>query len=223
MKFAVKDLQSQSYEGMRVYTVSDGVHYPSITTVLGATIPEDKRASLEGWRKSVGDTEADRISLEATTFGTAVHEVVEKYLNTGIPPVEQDGYSRDHIAAFNVLKPKLKSITEVWVQEAALFSHRLAVAGRCDCIGIYKGVPTIIDFKTSSRLKQAHQIQDYFLQLAAYAVMFNEMHSTDISRGTILMVSDRAFPQEFNVDLRDYTGALELRVHQFYERFLTQQ
>lgn len=222
MKFIPKDIQSISQEGMRLYNISDGVYYPSITTVLSGTVPEEKKKSLQAWRDSVGHAEADRISLEATTNGTAVHEIIEKYLNGDKAAADDGVYSKAQISAFNAIKVKLSEINEVWAQEAALYSHELGVAGRCDCVGLYKGNPAIIDFKTSSKFKKAKDIEDYFLQLTAYGIMFDEMYGTSICHGVILMVSAGSFPQEFRINLKDFEHKLKDRVSQFYASLLNQ-
>lgn len=220
MKFLLQDIPSVSQDGMRLYNVSDGVYYPSITTILSATVPEEKKKSLEEWRNSIGHAEADRIGLEATTNGTAVHEIIEKFLNGDSTAADSSLYTKDQISAFNAIKVKLSGITEVWAQEAALYSHELGVAGRCDCVGIYKGKPAIIDFKTSSKFKKAKDIEDYFLQLTAYGIMFDEMYGTNIEHGVILMVTDKSFPQEFNINLNDFTQKLKNRVSKFYSSLL---
>jgi genome maintenance exonuclease 1 len=222
MKYILRDISTISAHGMRLYNVSDGVYYPSITTVLGSTVPEEKKKSLESWRDSIGHAEADRIGLEAATNGTEVHEIIEKYLNGDKSAADSGHYSRDQIMSFNAIKAQLSYIDEVWAQEAALYSHELGVAGRCDCIGIHRGMPAIIDFKTSSKLKKSKDIQDYYLQLTAYGIMFNEMYGTDISRGVIIMVSAKSFPQEFRINLKDFEQQLKGRVSQFYATFLNQ-
>lgn len=222
MKFVLQDIQSISQDGMRLYNVSDGIYYPSITTILSATVPEEKKKSLEAWRNSIGHAEADRIGLEATTNGTAVHEIIEKFLNGDAAAADSSLYTKDQISAFNAIKVKLTGITEVWAQEAALYSHELGVAGRCDCVGVYKGKPAIVDFKTSSKFKKAKDIEDYFLQLTAYGIMFDEMYGTHIEHGVILMVTDKSFPQEFNVSLNDFRQKLQNRISQFYSSLLDQ-
>jgi CRISPR/Cas system-associated exonuclease Cas4 (RecB family) len=202
---------------MRFYETPNKTYYPSITTVLGATIPEEKRQILKNWENSVGVDKARQITQEAADSGTAVHLLIERYLKRE-PLVQHEGeFSDEQINSFNALKLKLNKIEEVWGQEIPLYSNVLEVAGRCDCVGQYKGLPSIIDFKTSRRIKSDKDIEDYKLQLCAYSIMHNELYDTDIRTGVILMVSQTGFPQEFKVNLEDYIEPLVERVQQFYK------
>ena len=146
--------------------------------------------------------------------------MAERYLKK--EPLNQgENFSAEHIASFNALKLKLNKVEEIWGQEVALYTDLLEMAGRADLIGVYKGIPSIIDFKTSTRIKNSHDVDDYRLQLTAYAVMHNELFGTDIEHGVILITSAGGFPQEFNVDLRDYVAKLANRVDEFYAKLST--
>lgn len=202
-------------KGMRFYETPDGKFYPSITTILGSTQPEEKKKALESWRNALGHAKADKKTKDAADNGTAMHLLIERFLK-GEELFQGEIFSQENIKYFNALKLKLKKIDEVWGQEIPLASHLLEVAGRCDCVGVYKGEPCIIDFKTSTRLKSKDKIHDYYLQLCAYAIMHNETYNTNISRGVILMSSDGGFPQEFTVDLTEYVQPLIERVELFY-------
>lgn len=217
MKFNYPDLTTESINGMRVYMTPEGNAYPSITTVLGHTMPEEKTKALTNWANAIGQVNAKKITQNAADRGTAVHLMIERHLQ-GQPPFSAGEFDQAHINSFNALKLKLKNINEIWCQEAALYSDLLGIAGRVDCIGIYKGEESIIDFKTSSRLKSQKDIEDYRFQLCAYACMHNEMFGTDISKGVILMTSDAGFPQEFSVNLADYVDPLFERVQDFYTK-----
>ena len=220
MKFKYPELTATSYNGMRLYETPEGKFYPSITTVLGHTMPEEKEKALKNWQTSLGMDAAQKKTKEAADHGTAVHLLIERYLKK--EPLKQEGEQFDvkSMTAFNALKLKLNKIEEIWCQEGSLYSDTLGVAGRTDCIGVYKGKPCIIDFKTSGRLKSDKDIEDYKLQLCAYAIMHNEMFDTDINDGVILMTSDGGFPQEFNINLLDHVDALAERTEKFYEKFL---
>jgi ATP-dependent exoDNAse (exonuclease V) beta subunit len=216
MKFEYKDLSTESINGMRFYKIPNGDLYPSITTVLGQTMPEEKSKALKNWANAIGQVNAKNITQKAADRGTAVHLMIERHLK-GEQPFSPNEFDQTHINSFNALKLKLKNINEIWCQEVALYSDMLAVAGRVDCIGVYKGVESIIDFKTSTRIKSDKDIEDYRFQLTAYAIMHNEMFGTDISRGVILMTSDSGFPQEFHVNLGEYVDPLFERVQDFYQ------
>lgn len=218
MQFSYPEINSFNYQNMRFYKVTEGIDYPSVTTVLGSTAPPKKLLSLQAWRNSIGEEAADRITKAAADRGTSVHILAEKFLKN--EEIDSSKFSSEEISAFNTIKTKLKKISSVWGQEVALYSNELKVAGRCDCIGIYKGMPCIIDYKTSSRIKKESDIEDYFLQLTAYAIMHNEMFKTHITHGVILMVSDLGFPQEFVKNVQDYKSALVERISTFYRKFL---
>jgi len=219
MKFEYPELTTISENGMRFYKTPDENFYPSVTTVLGGTLPPEKSKALANWANAIGAVNAQKKTQAAADRGTAVHLMIERHLK-GEPPFSPGEFEQPIINSFNALKLKLKNINDVWCQEAALFSHTLGIAGRVDCIGEYKGTPSIIDFKTSTRIKTDKDIEDYRLQLTAYAVMHNEMFGTDINHGVVLMTSDSGFPQEFHVDLGDYVGPLCDRVVEFYKKKL---
>jgi ATP-dependent exoDNAse (exonuclease V) beta subunit len=202
---------------MRFYEAPNGKFYPSITTVLGGTMPIEKEVALNKWRTSLGANEAQRRTQEAADRGTAVHLLAERYLKKE-DLIQGEKFNQADINSYNALKLKLNKVEEVWGQEVALYSDLIELAGRCDCIAVYKGKPSIIDFKTSSRLKSKEQIEDYRLQLCAYSIMHNEMFGTDIVDGVVLMTSDGGFPQEFHVDLLDYVEPLVKRIDAFYAK-----
>ena len=181
------DLNAETKEsGNRSYTTPDGESYPSITTILSYFT----KASIIEWRKRVGNEEANRISRHACTRGNALHNTVERYINN-----EEDflqGENMPHVlqlvgAAKSVLDERLDSVV---LQECPLYSTQLRTAGLVDLIGEFDGTLSIIDFKTSNRVKTIEDIQDYFIQACAYSVMFEERTGTPIDQLVILMVVD---------------------------------
>ena len=218
MKFNYPEMNTIPVKGMRFYETPQGKFYPSITTVLGGTMPTEKAVALHAWQSSLGINEAQRKTQEAADRGTAVHLLAERYLKKEelIQPGEK--FNPADVSCFNALKLKLNKIEQVWGQEVALYSDLLELAGRCDVIGVYKNKPSIIDFKTSTRIKNDKQIEDYRLQLCAYSIMHNEMFGTEIVDGIILMTSDGGFPQEFYVNLLDYVEPLIARIDEFYSK-----
>jgi CRISPR/Cas system-associated exonuclease Cas4 (RecB family) len=215
MKFNYEEMEALSFKGKRFYQTPSGKFYPSITTVLGGTTPPEKADALKNWQASLGMDVAQKKTQEAADRGTSVHLMIERYLKKE-PVIQGEKFDSSIITSFNGLKLKLNAIEEVWGQEVALYSDLLEIAGRCDCIGVYKGKECIIDFKTAGRLKGDKDIDDYKLQLTAYAIMHNEIFGTDISDGVILMTSAGGFPQEFRVNLLDYVDKLADRVDKFY-------
>jgi genome maintenance exonuclease 1 len=188
----------------RVYQTPSGKAYPSVTAVTGL---HGKEAFFE-WRKRVGEEEANRIAARAANRGTRVHSLCEDYLLNKTPDV-----SMFDIESFKVLKPELDKINNIHCLEAKLYSDYLEVAGTVDCIAEYNGKVSVIDFKTSKRLKDRDDIHGYFMQTAAYAVMFEERTGIPVSKLVILMsVDDHEEPAVFIEKRDDWIGKfIELR------------
>jgi genome maintenance exonuclease 1 len=183
----------------RKYFTPEGNAYPSITTVLSAM---DKSGLLE-WRKRVGEEEANRISTQAATRGTAVHKLAEDYLNNN------EDWQKDHMPSnlfsFAQIKKILdERVNNVWMQETFLYSDRLKCAGQVDCIAEFDGELSIIDFKTSRKPKKAEWIQNYFIQASFYAAAFYERTGIPIKQGVILVMVDGDDPQVFKIPTYDY-------------------
>lgn len=169
--------------GDRLYETPDGTKYPSVTAVLGMLSHD----SIESWRKRVGDEEADRIMNRASKRGTAVHSLCEDYINTG--KASPSIFDQE---MFGAMKLHLDLIDNVHALETPLFSHHLRVAGTVDCIAEYDGKLSVIDFKTSSRVKTKDEISGYFMQTAAYAVAFEELTGIPVGHLVIIMGCDNA-------------------------------
>ena len=171
----------------RRYLTLDGNSYPSVTTVL-SLINKDK---IMEWRKRVGEEKANQIGTQAANRGTAVHNIIEKYINNEdtsdfMPHVQQ---------SLQNLKPLIdKHVTKVFATECPLYSDHLKLAGTCDCIAEWDGVPTILDWKTSRRPKKKTDIPNYFMQLAAYAVMWEERTGMPCNNTRIVMDVDNFHP-----------------------------
>lgn len=212
------DGKTSTIDGCRHYVTPKG-NYPSITTVLSKTADD---TWLKEWRERVGDEEADRISLAATTKGTGLHSLCENYI-TGeqINDVSQvPGASK---MMFNHLKPVIdKNLTGYWVSEVALYSDRFRIAGRTDLIGLWRGVSSCIDYKSnhSTGNKNECDIDDYFLQTCAYAEMWHEMYPElpKIEQG-VLLIASLYHRQVFEFDIKKgYRGLVERR-KKYFEMF----
>jgi len=173
--FTPIDLEPVMVDGRRLYPVPSGGKYPSITTVLG--VCPKKKQKLNEWKKRVGVDNAQAISTRAASRGTIYHKIVEDYLN--------NCYNRDThkehplpLLMFKRSIPTLNRITKIYLQEAALYSDHLEVAGRVDCIGEFDGIPSVIDFKTSKEAKKEEWMEDYYIQETVYGCMFYEMYKT---------------------------------------------
>jgi genome maintenance exonuclease 1 len=174
------DLKSETFpDGKRYYTLPDGTRLPSVTTVLGA---QKKQAIME-WRRRVGEEKANKISKQATSRGTNVHTLCERYLNNEPLGVIMP----DALEMFKSVKPTLNRINNIHYQECALWSKQLGMAGRVDCIAEFDGKLSVIDFKTSKRVKGRNDILDYFWQTTAYSLMYEELIGIPIDNLVIIM------------------------------------
>lgn len=218
--FKYPTLTTTTFNGQRWYVTPEGKAYPSVTSVLGGTMSAEKEQSLNNWRKSLGETKANQVSKNATDNGTVLHALIERYLKKEelFAPIPGYQIQPQNKSALNAIKNKLDKIEEIWCIEEAMYSNILELAGRVDCVGVYKKRPRIIDFKTSGKIKNDKDIEDYKYQLAAYAIMHNELFGTEITDGTILMVADSGFPLEFNIDLLPFFEPLYERVQLFYNQ-----
>lgn len=195
------DLDSVTSKRGRRYIDPTGAEYPSVTTVL-SILSED---AIARWRKRVGDDEANKIGHRASTRGTAVHSIVEGYLknedtSTYLPHIKQ---------SLQNLRPILdKAIGRIFGLEVALYSRYLGLAGRCDCIAEFDGVPSIVDFKTSKRVKKKENISNYFAQASAYAIMFEERTGMPIPNTVIVMDVDDSEPLIFKEHRDNYIDLL---------------
>ena len=191
------EMNAVTTEKGRRYRTPEGVDLPSITTVLSIL----SRDSIMKWRRRVGAEEANRISHRASTRGTAVHAIIEKYINN--EENFKDGYTPDIIGSFLDLKPILDGrIGRVYAQEAPLYSNHLGVAGRVDCVADFDGKLSIIDFKTSMKPKRKDWITNYFMQESAYAIMWEERTGLPITQLVTIVSVDNHEPQIF-VEHRD--------------------
>lgn len=195
MKFNyLTEMEVDTLSTGRTYHTPDG-SYPSLTTILGKTA---NNPWLAAWKARVGEEEAARVSKEATDRGTLVHSYAERHFNGERiwedlmgEPTDVRQMSRDLI---KIVEPGLD---EIWGQEQVLWSNKYKYAGRTDMVGVWKGKPAIIDFKTSKKLKQATQIRDYFIQCCGYAVAHNEMYGTGIRDIVVAITIDGREPQLF--------------------------
>jgi genome maintenance exonuclease 1 len=172
----------------RTYFTPDGA-YPSITTLLGKT--SSSQIWLQKWKDKVGEEEAARISKEATDRGTAVHEYLEKYWNGEdiLSDLARES-SNVRLPAKALIHGTSRNVTEVWAQEIPVWSPTLKFAGRVDMIGLWNNIPSIIDFKTSKKIKKGKDIKDYFLQASGYAYAHNELFGTNIQKIVIIVAVD---------------------------------
>jgi len=200
------ELESITTESGRIYKTPGGKSYPSITTVLSSY---NKKAIYE-WRQRVGEEEANRISRAASGRGTRLHNAVEKYLLNEMTELKRKTIMPDALPLYTQLENILKvKIGDIYGIEQPLYSDRLGIAGRCDCIAEWEGVLSIVDWKTAKDYKQKNHIQNYFMQGAAYAEMFEERTGRAIEQVVIAIANDNMNPQIFVEKKTDYLLPLQ--------------
>lgn len=195
----------EQVDGKRLYSCPDGSRVPSVTTILDATKPQEKIDSLNRWRKSVGEQKAKEITTEAANRGTRMHSFLENYIKEGsLKDAGSNPYSQQsQKMAAVIVENGMKHVDEAWGVEVPLFFPEI-YAGTTDFVGIWKGQPAIIDFKQTNKQKKREWIDDYFLQLVAYAQAHNQVYETKIKQGVILMCSADFKYQEFTVELDEF-------------------
>lgn len=186
-KFNYHTLSRTTINGSRHYETPRGT-VPSVTTVLEKTKPQEAREALNNWRNKVGHQNARQITTEAANRGTRMHSYLEHYVKTGeVKPRGSNPFGwASHAMAQTVIDRGLKNVSEFWGVEVPLYFPKL-YAGTTDGCGIHCGDEAILDYKQSNKPKKEEWIDDYKLQLVAYALAHNEVYGTNIRKGVILM------------------------------------
>jgi len=180
---------------------------PSVTTILSATQSEEKRASLAAWRERMGTENATRIVDQAATRGTAMHTIIEKFLlGQGYLDLTEVGQNAQTMAQQIIEKGLKNRLQEFWGLEVTLYYPEL-YAGATDVVGVYDGSESIVDFKQSNKPKKKEWIEDYKLQLAAYALAHNEVYGTNIMKGVNLICTKDNYFQEFIFEGEEFKQA----------------
>jgi len=199
-------------DGIRTYDVGKE-KLPSVTTILKATQSDEKRASLAKWKARVGKVEADRIRDTAASRGTNMHLHLEKFiLGQGHLDLTEEGKTAKSMAQ-TVIDKGLCDLQEIWGSEVTLWYPGL-YAGATDLVGTYDYEDSIIDFKQSTKPKQRAWIDDYMMQLAAYAMAHNQVYGTEITQGVILMCTPDNYFQKFQVKGKEFISYQ----HKFLEK-----
>lgn len=223
-KYQYQTLTRSTIDGARRYLTPDGEKLPSVTTILSATTPEEKKKALQEWRNRMGHKKAQEITTEAAGRGTRMHKWIEDYIKTGTMGVPgSNPYSKQsHQMAETIINKGLVNCTELWGTEVSLYYPKI-YAGSTDLVGLHDGSEAIMDHKQTNKPKKREWIDDYFIQLAAYASAHNEVHNTNIRKGVIFMCSADNEYQEFIVEgaeFDSYTDKWFKRVEEYYMQFL---
>jgi genome maintenance exonuclease 1 len=198
------DLKTVTANGKRFYVTPDGNRYPSVTTITGLLSKE----AIQAWRKRVGEAEANKITRAAINRGNKVHKLAEMYLSNKPTTEEERTPLIEHMfeQLIEVLDDNVGTIKAI---EAPLYSNSLKVGGRVDLVAEWDGTLSVIDFKTSAKLKKEQWIDGYFMQSAAYAVMFEERTQIPISQIVIAIAVEHNYPQVFIRQRDDFIEQFE--------------
>ena len=210
-----------SIDGVRKYDVDDE-KFPSVTKILQATQDAEKTESLKRWVQKVGETEAERVKNTAAKRGTAMHSYLEAYLQGGKVLDLRDVGREASSMGETIIEKGFPDLEEVWGVECTLHYPGL-YAGQTDLCGIYQGRESIIDFKQSNKPKKAEWIDDYKLQLVAYAMAHDQIYGTKIEQGVILMCTPDNFFQRFIVigsEFREWKWEWLRRIDTYYGRIV---
>jgi genome maintenance exonuclease 1 len=187
-KYDYTPISRTTVDGKRHYSTPDGSKVPSVTTILDRTKPQEKIDALNNWKKRVGEAQAQQIVTEAANRGTRMHSYLETFiLSDDMKELPSNPFAHPSwFMAAEVILNGLSNVDEFWGTEVPVYYSGL-YAGTTDCVGVWKGRPAIIDFKQTNKPKKREWIEDYFIQLAAYAQAHNATHGTDINCGVIMM------------------------------------
>lgn len=219
-KYDYKDLKRESVDGKRLYACPDGNHVASVTTILSKT---KDMTHLIAWRKRVGEKKAQEIVTEAASVGTRMHKFLEDYVETGEwPKAGSNPYSQQANGMASVIKEEaMGKIDEIWGSEVMLY-HPQIYAGTTDLVGVFNGQECIMDFKQTNKPKKEEWVDDYKLQLTAYALAHNEIYGTDIREGHVFMCSRDKQYQQFDLwpdEFKSWESKWWDKVYQYYEKF----
>lgn len=231
-RFQYQPMPRVNVGGKRFYATHDGNKLPSVTTILDKTKPAEARQKLEEWKRRVGPARAQQITTEAANRGTRMHTYLERYVKEGqLAERPSNPFAwPSHAMAQTVIQEGLKNVTEFWGMEIPLYFPDI-YAGTTDGVGVHAGTEAILDYKQTNRPKRREWIEDYFMQLAAYAEAHNAVYGTNIRKGVILMCVRPDLDEQNNIvrapqyqefllegdEFEHYRQAWWKRVEQYYE------
>ena len=204
----INGIQSTDH-GSRIYDVA-GYRLPSVTTILGRT--KDQQF-LKDWIAKKGEAEAERIKNHSSKRGTSMHKFLESHI-TGkgyddLSPIGEESRPMAH----KIIEIGLAPVDEYFGSEISLYYPGL-YAGSTDLVCLHNGQEAIVDFKQSNKPKRKEWIEDYFMQLGAYAMAHNCVYDTQITQGVILMCTPDKYFQKFQIKGKEFIKYQ----HKFLER-----
>lgn len=218
-KYPYSALTRSNVNGQRKYNTPKGA-VPSVTTILDKT--KDK-THLIAWKKRVGEAKAQEIVTEAASVGTRMHKYLEDYVDTGnwVEPGSNPYAQQAHRMATTIKEAAMTDVNEIWGSEVNLYMPGI-YAGTTDLVGVYKGQPCIMDFKQTNKPKKKEWVEDYYLQMTAYALAHNELYGTDIREGHVFMCSRNLEYQQFDLwpdEFDDWANRWWSRCEDYYSKF----
>jgi hypothetical protein len=214
-KYTYVDASRIEDQGTRLYDVN-GSRLPSVTTILGRT--KDQQF-LKEWKAKVGEAEAERIKNVSSSRGTSMHKFLEHYiLGTGYDDLTEIGQKAKTMAQ-KVIEIGLAPVEEYYGSEVTLYYPGL-YAGSTDLVCLHNGVEAVVDFKQANRPKKKEWIEDYYMQIAAYAMAHDYVHNSAIQKGVIMVCTPDLYYQEFVIDgaeLRRYKHKFLKRLDMYYD------
>ena len=213
-KINLPEIKAKTTDGVRLYETPDGNFYPSITTVLSTRNKE----GLFKWRERVGNDVANYVARTAAVRGTHVHHMCEDYLNNDFDEEKHKKKFLPYTLFTQLRDSVLQKIDNIYAQECGLYSDKYKVAGRVDCIAEYDGIPSIIDFKTSTSERKDSYNENYYIQASAYAEMFEERTKIAINQVVILVITEDGVVQEFVKDKKNYLPLLTKTILDWKEK-----
>ena len=202
-------------QGSRTYQVN-GFNLPSVTTILSRTKDQEY---LTKWKNKVGHEEADRIFNLSSRRGTSMHKFLEKHIEgTGYEDLTPIGAEARPMAQ-KIIEVGLTPISEYYGSEVTLYYPGL-YAGTTDLVCMHNDIDTIVDFKQSNRPKEEAWMEDYYMQIAAYAMAHDYVYKSNIQQGIIMVCTPDLYYQEFKFSgliLRSWKHKFLKRLDQYYE------
>ena len=210
------EMETVTIDGKRYYVTPSGNNYPSITTVISNN--SKKQASLAKWRARVGVEKAQGVSNRAAGRGTRYHKLVEDYLNNELDTTKYRDMPLPWFM-FNTSQKVLDRINNIYLQEAALYSDKLELAGRVDCIAEFDGQLSIIDFKTSAKQKPQQYLTDYYVQECGYACMLQEIYGLTVKQLVTIVATEEGEAQVSIVPpKKEYLFTLQAYIQEYKEK-----
>jgi len=201
--------------GSRIYDINNS-RLPSVTTILGAT---KNQQFLKDWKAKVGEQEAERIKNLSSKRGTSMHKFLESHIQgVGYDDLTEIGQAAKPMAE-KIIEMGLTPISEYYGSEVMLHYPGL-YAGSTDLVCMHNDMESIVDFKQSNRPKREEWIEDYFLQIAAYAMAHDYVYKSKIEQGVIMICTPDLYYQEFKIqgaNLRSYKHKFLKRLDMYHE------